>query len=123
LELTQETDKVLDNRRRIIIFDDGGKQLDMRHIILAKHRIWERHKDIVSNQLDVLRKPLLGRTLRQGNVDCVDGSGGWNFMTELDGPNAGRVASVQRCAIRERTETTLPGASADICYLQVILFK
>lgn len=95
----------------------------MDNIILAKHCFGERHKDIVSDQSDVLRKPLLGRTLRHGDVDCVDGSRGLNFATELDGPNADRVASVQRCAIRERTETTLPGAGSDICYLQVVPCK
>lgn len=94
----------------------------MYNIILAKHCFWERYKDIVSNQSDVLRKPLLGRTLRQGDVDCVDGSRGWKLMTELDGPNADQMASAQRCGICERMETTLPGAGANICYLQVVPF-
>lgn len=101
-ELTKETHKILHNRCRIILFDDGGKQLDMHNIVLAKHRLRERYKEIMSDQADVLRKPLPGRTLRQRNVDCVNGSRWRKFAAELDGPNADRLASAQSCMTSSR---------------------
>ncbi len=95
----------------------------MDNIVLPKHCFGKRHKNIVSNQSDVLRKPLLGRALRQGDVDCVNGSRGWNIATKLDRPDTDRVASIQRCAVCERMEKNLPGASTDVCYLQVVLLQ
>lgn len=77
LTLTQKAHKVPHQRRWVIFFYDAGEELDMHHIILSHHVFWKGQKDIVGDQGDIRRKPRLGWTLRQGQVDRVDGSGRW----------------------------------------------